>query len=142
MAAPRKKARAPRPKQGGHEAAAERLKRASRALKVTVPGTDIEPFAVALANIPTPVRRRVRAETGRPIEAQVSDAAGLDTYVLLWWVSRLIDGEDVTQAASDAEWDERCAGIRFTDVEDEWITLHDGSNPEADPVGEASGQPA
>lgn len=138
---PRKKASAPRVKKGGYDAAADRLARAAKALKVTVPGTDVEPFAVALANIPSSVRRRIRAETGKPLEAHTAEDAGLDTYVLLWWVSRLVDGENIALILADDEWSDRCAGIRVGDLETEWITLHDGSDQEADPAGEAPGQP-
>jgi len=139
--APRKKASAPRVKKGGYDAAAERLARASKALKVTVPGTDVEPFAVPLANIPGSVRRRIRAETGKPLEAHTTDEAGLDTYVMLWWISRLVDGENVALAFAEAEWGDRCAGIRLGDLETEWVDVHDGTDPEADPAGEAPGQP-
>ena len=137
----RKKARAPKPKPGGYDAAAERLMRAAKALKVTVPGTDVEPFSVALANIPGPVRRRVRQETGKPLETHTQEEAGLDTYVLLWWVSRLVAGEDIALILAEDEWSDRCAGMRVGDLETEWITLHDGSDQEADPAGEAPGQP-
>ncbi len=134
-------AKAPKPKEGGYDAAKERLARAAQALKVTVPGTDVEPFAVALSNLPGPVRRRVRSETGRSIEGLSGDEPGIDTYVLLWWVSRLVGGEDVALVFAEDEWSDRCAGIRIGDLETEWITLHDGSTEGADPVGEASGQP-
>lgn len=149
--AEKKKARAPRPKQGGHDAARERLIRANQALKVTVPGTDLEPFAVPLTNIPGRVRKRVRAETNHSFETMTSGEVGIDTYVFLWWVSRIIDGETVplpnggalplSLAAVEDEWDERCAGIRLSDLDTELIQVHDGSDEEADPVGEAQGQP-
>lgn len=139
----KKKASAPRPKKGGYDAAAERLKRASQALKVTVPGTDVEPFAVCLSNIPGWVRRQVRKQAEFPIEDLTNGThrTGLDTYVMLWWISRIIDGELITLVAVEAEWDERCAGIRLGDLETEEITVHDGGDEDADPVGETPGQP-
>lgn len=134
-------AKAPKPKKGGHDAAKERLARASQALKVTVPGTDLEPFAVPLANLPGLVRRRVRAETGRSIEGLSAEEPGIDIYVLFWWVSRLLAGEDIAFVVAEDDWGDRCAGIRLGDLETEWVTLHDGSDEGADPVGETQGQP-
>ena len=149
--APKKKASAPRPKKGGHDAAAERVRRAGMILKVTVPGTDVEPFGVAMNNIPGRVRERVRSETGRSFEAMTSGDIGIDTYSFLWWVSRVVAGETVrvsegvalplSLAAVRDEWDEKCAGIRIGDLETEVVQAHDGSGPEAVPVGEAPGQP-
>lgn len=134
-------AKAPKPKKGGYDAAKERLARASQALKVTVPGTDIAPFAVALANVPAGIRRRIRIETGSPLEAHTSDEAGIDTYVLLWWVSRLVNGDTLLLTQAEEQWTERAGGIRLGDLETEFITVHDGSDEGADPSGEAPGQP-
>ena len=149
--AEKKKARAPRPKQGGHDAARDRLIRAGLVLKITVPGTELEPFGVAINNLPGWIRERVRSETNHSFEVMTSGDPGVDTYAFLWWVSRIADGETVpfpgggalplSLAAVRDEWDEKCAGIRIGDIKTELIQAHDGSDPEADPVGETQGQP-
>ena len=106
-----------------------------------------QPASVAIAGIAeTAYYKRGaadRSEFQLTVEAILAAAedAGLDTYVLLWWVSRLVDGENIALILADDEWSDRCAGIRVGDLETEWITLHDGSDPEADPAGEAPGQP-
>jgi hypothetical protein len=144
--APKKKAQAPAPKVGGYDAAKERLVRASALFVVTVDGTDVE-FSLPMDNMPNALLRRVRDETGHSLDWHRNNA-GVETFALLWWLSRLVEGEGMeiggrsiplTLAQVDAEWSARCAGVAMRDINTKWVTAHD--DPEGDPLGETEGQP-
>lgn len=128
----RKKARAPKPKPGGYDAAAERLRRAQEVYRIHPEGTDLS-FTYSPHNVPIRVRSMIRDTYDLSLDQWLFARGALDvqTYADIWWISRLCAGEGVTREEVHAEWDERCAGVRKEDISDEEITEPDDSG-EAD----------
>lgn len=114
---PPKKAKAPAVKSGGHEAARERRAAAKNVRRVTAPDVCDLDFFVALNSVSMGTRRRVRVESGQPLELFLfAGGIGIDTYAHLWWVSRLEAGEDVSLTAAESEWDERYGTVQIVDI--------------------------
>lgn len=124
-------AQAKRPKkQKEDDARTLRLIRAQQLLKVTPQGTDVS-FLFPANNIPMAIHRKVKSQTGKTIDAL---AGGLHGFVVFWWVTRLIGGEDVTLPQVEADWDEQCAGTTLATSSTEWVTadaLAEDADPEA-----------
>lgn len=120
-------AKAPKVKPGGYEAAGKRQARAAEVYRVTA--GDLS-FTYAPYNLPIRVRAMVRDTYGMSVEQWLFGRGDADvqTYADVWWLSRLAAGEDVTRDEVHAEWDERCPGLRKSDITDERVA--DG---EADP---------
>ncbi len=119
MTAP-KKGRAPRPKKDTadeRQAIAERQRQWS---EVTVGDTGVS-YRYNLDMVPVGIRRRIAEETkGQTPESIVYSVARVTllTYADVWWITRLVAGEDVTRDEAHAEWDERFGHVVFADITD------------------------
>ena len=131
------KAKAPRPKAGGYEAANERKRRAAEVFRITVDpdGDDPHEFEIAMHAVPMRTRARVRSEMQMTVEALLFGRGdfGLDTYCALDWIHRLNAGDVVTFDDVVAEWDRRWPDLTPDDVLD--VKADGGDPPEADGQG-------
>jgi len=131
-------AKAPKPKQGGYDAAKERQERARQTFRVELPGSDLS-FMYRPFGIPIRVRGLVRDLTGKSVDLLLWGTDGVDvaTYADMWWVSRLCDdetgadGRPIARAAVHAEFDEVCAGARYSDFVETDISAEVDDSPEA-----------
>lgn len=135
---PPKKATAPKPKQGGYEAAAERHERAAKTLRIELPDSEFS-FVYRPYGIPVRVRGHVRDVTGKTVDVLLYGADGTDVSLFAdaWWVSRLCadevgaDGRPVSRAAVQAEFDELCAGAVAADFVETDATDEVDDSPKA-----------
>lgn len=116
-------AQAPRPGVSDRDAAVEAAQR------VLVVRLRDQTFRIAAGNIPLRVKERFLRETGRSVEwyfqpERIGDVA----LAGLWFVSRLIDREQVTWEQVLDEWDEAGFTAEDVDVTDE--TAQGGDDPE------------
>ncbi len=118
-------------------APAARLARAQMLLHVRVRGTDVEFDVVPIENLPIAFRRRAAKVAGAPLPELAVDA--VHGFAVMWWWTRLYGGEDVTLGEVEAEWDERCKGVRVANIDTEWIggvtPLGEDDDDEASPEG-------
>ena len=116
---------------------AARLARAQMLLHVRVQGTDVEFDVVPIENLPISFRRKAARIAGAPLPELAVD--GVHGYAVMWWWTRLLAGEDVSLGEVEAEWDERCKGVRLGNIETEWVggvePLSDEDDDEASPEG-------
>ncbi len=120
MAAAKQKARAPRPKKETPDERAALAERQKQWCEVTLGDTGVS-FRYNLDMVPVRIRRRIADETrGQSPEGIVYGVARLTTltYADVWWISRLVDGEDVTRDAVHDEWDEKFPTIVLADITD------------------------
>lgn len=124
-------AKAPKPKAGGYEAAKKRRESAKQTFRIsTDPEVSDLDFTTSLSSFPVRVRRRVKQETGEPIELHLFAHGQFDlsTYCSLWWINRLVNGETLSLADAEIEWDERYGHLLLADIVDEEV-----SDPTDDP---------
>lgn len=116
---------------------AARLARAQMLLHVRPQGTDVEFDVVPIENLPIAFRRRAAKIAGAPLPELAVDA--VHGFAVMWWWTRLYGGEDVTLGEVEAEWDERCKGVRVANIDTEWIggvnPLGEDDDDEASPEG-------
>lgn len=131
-------AKAPRPKKGGYDAAKERQERARQTFRVELPDSEFS-FVYRPFGIPIRVRGYVRDVTGKAVDLLLWGTDGVDvaTYADMWWISRLCadetgaDGRPISRAAVQAEFDDLCAGARYSDFVETDISDEVNDSPEA-----------
>ena len=90
----RKKARAPKPKPGGYDAAAERLRRAQEVYRIHPEGTDLS-FTYSPHNVPIRVRSMIRDTYDLSLDQWLFARGALDSMLLV----PTIDGDWVDRPA-------------------------------------------
>lgn len=116
-------AQAPRPGVGARDEAV-----AAAQVVLTVRLRD-ETFRIAAGNVSLRVKDRFMRDTGRSVEwyfqpERLSDV----TLCGLWYLARLIDGQDITWDQILGEWDD--AGYTADDIEVIEDTAAEGTDPE------------
>lgn len=104
-------------------------KKTDEAQKVVVVRLRDETFKIAAGNVPIRVKERFMRETGRALEWYFGPERLGDVALCgLWFLSRLLDGDDVTWDQMLDAWD--AAGYTGDDVE---VSEEDarGDDPEA-----------
>ena len=131
-------AKAPKPKEGGYDAAKERQERARQTFRITLDGSDLS-FVYRPFGIPTYVRSFVRDVTGMAVDELLFQRGAFDAQTICdyWWISRPIaeergaDGRPVSRRAVQDEFDERCPGAVYGDFSQDDITNEVDDSPEA-----------
>lgn len=138
-------AKAPKPKQGGYDAAKERQERAKQVFRISLRDGDFS--FVYRPSLPVRVRGYVRDTTGKSVDLLLFGSAGNDVamYADMWWLSRLAAGEQEMAQVGDGklpvgplsretvmdEFDERCPGARYSDFDEVDISGEVDDSPEA-----------
>lgn len=114
---PPAKAKAPKIKPGGREAAKERQNTARTVFRVTATGSDLD-FTIAPNNLPVRLRREMRAQIGKSPRQFLGDegAPDIDTVVMLWWAHRRTTGEQITYLDVENEWDDAFGHLVYDDI--------------------------
>jgi hypothetical protein len=137
-------AKAPKPKEGGYDAAKERQERAKQTFRVSVKESDVS-FVYRPYGIPVRVRGHIADVTGKTVDLLLYGNRGVDitTFADMWWISRLCDGETgadgrpITRQVVHDEFDERCPGATFiygsdkSDIVEEDVTSEVDDSPKA-----------
>lgn len=114
---PPAKAKAPKIKPGGRDAAKERQAAAQTVFRVTATDSDLD-FTIAPNNLPVRLRREMRAQIGKSPRQFLGDegAPDIDTVVMLWWAHRRTAGEQVTYLDCENEWDDLYGFLTYDDI--------------------------
>lgn len=119
---------APRPGVSTRQEAADR---ARRTITLTMRG---ESHTFAPGNVPMHHRLILRRTTGFPLESFLDDERiGMDSYMVLWWLARRLDGEpNLRLAEVEEDWpDDLGPDDLAAFVSDPDVGEVEGDNPEA-----------
>jgi len=131
-------AKAPKPKQGGYDAAKERQQRARQTFRVALRDSEFS-FTYRPYGIPIRVRGHVRDVTGKSVDMLLWGSNGVDvsSYADMWWITRLCDdetgadGRPISREAVQAEFDDVCAGATYSDFDETDISAEVDDSPKA-----------
>ena len=139
-------AKAPRPKQGGYDAAKARQERARQVSRVALKDSDFA-FTWRPHGLPVRARSEVVNQTGKVVEDLLwgHDTVDVALFADMWWISRLASGEQETieiggqtrtlgpllRSTVQEEFDSRCPGAVYGDFEQTDISNEVDDSPEA-----------